>query len=220
MTIVLTIGLNTMSFACALLTKWRQFQACTSEGFGCVPDLLDALQLFLLAIFFQLESIILICYPPCNQRRPRLVIAAANILTVLLWLGCIAINLAAPCSPAALGLASGLAYAGGIFAITMFLPQLMETVRQQRSGALSASFYILQAAGGYAIFVIQAFLSRDNWVVWAPMLVSTLVETACGVLAIYYDCRNSYRLRRQARAGLLQHIEPSGSAPLLDDDRR
>ena len=149
---------------------------------------------------------ILIWFPPCNgDRRPRQIVGATNAATIALWVACVAISVAGPCSPFALTLAVGISAVGDIFAVFMYVPQLLETTRQQRSGAFSAAFYILQAAGGYVLFYQQAILWKESWSFWAPLFISTNMQVGCGLVAICFDCRHASRQRRAAREGTLQN---------------
>lgn len=187
-TMVLMVLLNTFSVAAAMLEKWEQVRVCESEGIACVPRLLDGIQLLALALAGMCALLVLILFHPFDGVRVRALAVAVNVGTLALWGLCIGVSVVRPCGTVALDFADGLAYCGGACAISMYWPQLLETYRQKKSGALSALFYILQALGGYIVFVTQAFFSADPWPVWAPMLISTVTQTACALLAYYYDC--------------------------------
>ena len=185
---LMMVALNTFSVAAALLEKWEQVRVCRREGVACVPRLLDGIQLLALAIAGMCALLVLILFHPFNGMRVRLLSIAVNVFTLALWGVCVGVSVARPCGTVALDFADVLAYCGGACAISMYWPQLLETYRQKKSGALSPLFYILQALGGYIVFVTQAFFSADPWPVWAPMLISTVTQTACALLAYYYDC--------------------------------
>ena len=226
LTVVLTIALNTSTFAISLLTKWQQIRTCAWEGLAeCTPRLLDMLQILALALSVMLGSVILVGYAPCNTRRPRAIIGATNAATIGLWVTCVVVSVAGPCSAFALGLAGGISVIADGFAVVMYLPQLLETTRQQRSGAFSAATYLLQAAGGYIIFYQQAILWKESWSFWGPLFISTNMQIVIGLVAICFDCRHALRQRRAARDGLLQGhgthtrtaVASAMTSALLDD---
>lgn len=189
-TMLLMVALNTFSCGAVLLKKWLQIVACEDDFPGCIPELLDAIQLFVLACCGMAVLCVLVAFPPFNTPRGRGAAAAVNGGTLVLWAACVLLNVyGEACGPNSIVLATIMDAVGATCALTMYLPQFLETLRQRQSGALSPAFYLLQAIGGYIIFIAQAFFSGDDWHVWAPMLISTVTQTACGALALYFDCR-------------------------------
>ena len=199
---VLTVLLTATNSSAAILVKAKQIKICASIGIACIPALLDGVQLFALAFASTAVLGLQVCYPPLHTLKSRAIGGSAVVATACLWAVCAAIDAIAPCGRGAITFASVLAWFGAACALVQYTPQLVTTWRQKGSGSLSPAFYLLQAVGGYIIFVDQAFFSRDPYPVWGPMLVSTTLQLIVALLAIAFDCR-----ARTSRRG--------GTVPLL-----
>jgi len=217
-TLVLTVLLCAGNTAAGLLTKWDQLNACPSLGLGCLPDLLDLLQLVLLATASAVILLLAVAYEPLRaQRSAKLAALASALVMILLWGASIAISVVTPCGAVAMQLASALAWVGAVVAVMQYLPQLVETCRHRSSGSLSASSYLLTALGGYAVFVDAAFVSADPWPVWAPLLTSTAMQTATALLCIYFDGCRRLRRARPSQPLLEEHSMAQDPAASLSD---
>jgi uncharacterized protein with PQ loop repeat len=188
---ILTVCLCGTNAAAATLVKAKQIRACSTDGWGCVPDLLDGLTVFALAVCSCALLGLTLCFPPLNSASSIAAGVTTMVAVLCLWVASFAIDFAAPCSRGALDLAEVLAYVGAACAIVQYTPQLVTTVKQRGSGSLSVTFYLLQAAGGLIIFADEAFVTSDRWPVWAPLLFSTIMQLAIALLAACFDCAKS-----------------------------
>lgn len=205
-TVILTLVFNFTDVAAGILTKWRQLEAC-KDGWSCYPGVVDLIQILGLTLTTIVIMLQVIWYPPHARRIDRTAATVALIATLIAWGASVAVSVHSPCSEGALVLARVFGTASAVSAVIQYAPQLVETVRHGSSGSLSITMYLVQVLGGLLVVALQAFGVSDPWPVWAPILVSTLMQLAVACLCMYYDLKPR---RCQPSECLRDGLLPSG----------
>ena len=225
-TLILTVILNLCEIAAGLITKWKQFQACSiSSWWSCIPDLLDFFQIFVLTIVSVVLLLLVVSYPPLNRASDRTAAALTVVALALAWLCSFLVSSRAPCGTTALALAETFGATAALCALIQYLPQLVVTIRQRSARSLSVVLYLGQAFGGLVLAAQQIFEARDPWPVWFPFLCSTSMQLVVAFLCLWFDyvrpcClrRTSRRMVRAAEASRQLLSQESGSREAGESD--
>jgi uncharacterized protein with PQ loop repeat len=212
-TIVLTTVLTLSDAAAAVITKWRQIEAC-SAGWGCVSDLVDLAQVVILTLSTGVAMLLLVvCYPPHDTRRHRAIAAVSCAIVAAAWTASVLVSLDGPCGARALSVASAFGMVAAACAVVQYLPQLYVTMRNRTSGSLSVAFYLLQVVGGL-VMLAEQLQRRDQWQVWLPFLASTSMQLLVACCCIWFDGLRWLRGWRQGRRR--EAVDGTNAARLLD----
>lgn len=204
---------NVFNLCDLIFTKWRSVQQCAHTA-HCILDLLDAAQQGISAVWNLSLMVQAVSYTPHNAPKFKLLTSALLFGSLGSVLASCLVSSRSICSDVSLDFAQGFSYAASCIVLVAFAPQLVSTWRLKSAGSLSFLFMSAQAIGNLAVTANYAFVQKDPWTGWGPVLMAAFMQFAIVALAAYYHCKD------KALGGSEMEEEAEGKdveEPMLND---